>query len=140
VAAVRVRGLFLAVMTLAIGVAASTYVLNANFFPSLFYLKVFVKRVPMLGVVPIENDRVFYYFCLGVLAAALFWARGLQRGRTGRVLIGVRENSRAALAFGVGVDRGRLLAFALAGWFAAMAGALLAIQQKVVPQELLAPQ
>jgi branched-chain amino acid transport system permease protein len=48
----------------------------------------------------------------------------LRNSRSGRVLIGVRENPRAAQAFGVNLTTSKLMAFALSGFIAALAGAV----------------
>ena len=53
-------------------------------------------------------------------------ARSLRRRRSGRVLIGVRDNGRAVQAFGVNLARSRLAAFGVSGLMAGMAGGLLA--------------
>jgi branched-chain amino acid transport system permease protein len=45
------------------------------------------------------------------------------------VLVALRENERAAAAFGVSVVRAKLTAFALSGFIAAVAGVLLVTQQ-----------
>ena len=54
---------------------------------------------------------------------------GIRRSRTGRVLIAIRENERAASAFGVNPRTTTLQAFAISGFLAAFAGALFVHQQ-----------
>ena len=49
---------------------------------------------------------------------------GWRRSRTGRVLIAIRENEKAALAYGVNATRTSLAAFAFSGFLAAVAGVL----------------
>jgi branched-chain amino acid transport system permease protein len=49
---------------------------------------------------------------------------GLRNSRSGRVLIGVRENPRAAQSYGVNVTSAKLMAFAISGFIAAVAGAV----------------
>ena len=61
---------------------------------------------------------------LAVLAVSVGMLRGVRRSRTGRVLIALRENPRAAEAFGVNAVRTMLSAFAFSGFIAAMAGVL----------------
>jgi hypothetical protein len=52
--------------------------------------------------------------------------------RTGRVLIAMRDNERAAQAFGLSLMRVRLTTFAISGALAAFAGVLLASQNRAV--------
>ena len=54
---------------------------------------------------------------------------GIRRSRTGRVLIAIRENERAATAFGVNARATTLGVFAISGFLAAFAGALFVHQQ-----------
>jgi branched-chain amino acid transport system permease protein len=53
---------------------------------------------------------------------------GIRNSRTGRVLVALRENERAAASYGVSVVRAKLTAFALSGFIAAIAGVLLVVQ------------
>ena len=63
-----------------------------------------------------------------VLAVAI--VRGIRSSRTGRVLIAVRENSRAAQTYGVNATVAKLTAFAMSGFIAAMAGAVFVHHQQ----------
>jgi branched-chain amino acid transport system permease protein len=65
---------------------------------------------------------------------------GVRRSRTGRVLIAIRENERAARAYGVNASRTSLAAFALSGFLAAAAGALYVHQQTGLNAELFKPE
>jgi branched-chain amino acid transport system permease protein len=65
-----------------------------------------------------------FYIALAVLALSLLMVVGWRRSRTGRVLIAIRENEKAALAYGVNVTRTSLAAFAFSGFLAAIAGVL----------------
>ncbi len=67
---------------------------------------------------------------LAFLALALVMVVGVRRSRTGRVLVAIRENERAALSYGVNATRTTLAAFAMSGFLAAMAGALYVHQQQ----------
>jgi branched-chain amino acid transport system permease protein len=127
--ALRVRGLYLAVTTLAFAIVMTTLVLDRSHLgrfapnrigrPELFFLKT-------------EDNRVFYYVCLVALIAAWYGALGLRRSRTGRVLIAMRDNERAAQAFGVNLVRTRLVTFALSGFMAAAAGVLFVVHEHAV--------
>jgi ABC-type branched-subunit amino acid transport system ATPase component/ABC-type branched-subunit amino acid transport system permease subunit len=135
--ALRVRGLFLTVTTLGFAVATSSWLLNRDYFDYLpDNLTTRVERLPLLGRVDVASETAFYYVCLAVLVAALVAVRNLQQSRTARVVVAARDNPPNAQAFGLNVTRTKLLAFTISGFFAALAGALFAVQQQAVTQEL----
>jgi branched-chain amino acid transport system permease protein len=123
--ALRIKGLFLAVTTLGFAVVMSSFVLDGERFPFLVAQK--VPR-PALLFLKGSDERVFYFFSLAALAVAIFLASGLRRSRTGRVLIGMRDNERAAQALGISLLRTRLVTFAIAGFLASFAGVMLVAQ------------
>ncbi|MEX2539957.1 MAG: ABC transporter permease [Actinomycetota bacterium] len=128
--ALRIRGLFLAVITLAFALATSSYLLNREFFGWLPVER--FERPLLLGRISVATEDRYYYFALGGLTLAVFAVRGLRRSRTGRALIGIRENERAAQAFGVSAVGAKLTAFAVSGFIAAFAGALFVHHQQVL--------
>src|SRR5258708_11303306 len=79
-----------------------------------------------------EDEKVFYYYCLGFLLLAIAMVVGLRRSRTARALIALRDNEEAAQSFGINLLRARLIAFALSGFIAAFAGGLFAFKQHAV--------
>ena len=120
--ALRVRGLFLAVTTLAFAVAANDFFFNPTNFakqlPSTVVRPVLWKRFPLHG----EGD--IYFLCLGVLVLAIVLTRGIRSARPGRAILATRDNLRAAEAAAVPTARTRLMAFTIAGVMAGAAGAL----------------
>ena len=125
--ALRIRGLYLAVTTLAFAVVVETVVLNNRYFgwalpgtelkrPSFFFIKT-------------DDERVYYFLCLVMLILAVIAVEGLRRSRTGRVLIAMRDNERTAQSYGVNLVRVRLSTFALSGFIASAAGVLFAFHQ-----------
>jgi branched-chain amino acid transport system permease protein len=67
-------------------------------------------------------------------------ALAFRRNRSGRVLIALRDNERAAAAFAVNPARTRLAAFAISGGIAGLAGVLFAYAQENVVPGTFAPQ
>jgi branched-chain amino acid transport system permease protein len=128
--ALRIKGLFLAVATLSFALATASYLLNGDFVHWIPRSSARIPRSPILGRIAIDSETRYYYLCLACLLVVMLAVRGLRRSRTGRVLIGVRENERAAQAFGVNATRAKLTAFAVSGFLAALAGALLVHQQQ----------
>ena len=128
--ALRIRGLFLAVSTLAFAVACSTFLLDRRYTGALLVES--LDRPKVFWVDTGQGERAFYYLCVVVLGFALFAATGLRRSRTGRLLIATRENERAAQSFTVNLVRTRLSAFAFSGFLAGMAGVLFVFHQNGV--------
>jgi branched-chain amino acid transport system permease protein len=137
--ALRIQGLLLAVTTLAFAQAVSVYVLNRNYFD--WWLPTpRLERPALFGIIPIATERQYYYFVVVCLALTLLVARRLRRSRVGRVMIGVRENDRAAQAFGVSPVRAKLTAFAVAGFISAFAGAVYVHHQQFLGIQPYQPQ
>jgi branched-chain amino acid transport system permease protein len=120
--ALRIRGLYLAVTTIAFAVALDSYFLNPvnfpDFVPSTTFPPVLWKRWDM------DSQWVRYEFCLGVVALAALVVRAIRRARPGRVMIATRDNERAADALAVPTTRVKLQTFVFSGALAGLAGAL----------------
>jgi branched-chain amino acid transport system permease protein len=124
--ALRLRGLYLAVTSLAFALATTRYILNPQFFDWVPSER--LNRRPLLGVWHYDSPTGVYQLALGTFALLVIGVTGIRRSRTGRVLVALRENERAVAAYGVSVVRAKLTAFALSGFLAAIAGVLLVAQ------------
>ena len=133
----RARGLTFAVTTLALALVTSSYLLNPAFFSS-WLPEGRIERTRIFGTVSVESETRYYVLILVMLAFALVAARGLRTTRTGRVLIGTRENERAAQSYGIDARRSVVIAFAFSGFISGVAGALFVHQQRDRPRELRA--
>lgn len=127
--ALRLPGLNLAVVTLALALATTSLVLNPKYLGR--WIPTSVERPALLGL-NTDDDRVFYYVTVTLLLASAVAVRGTRRSRFARYLIAARDNEPAAQAFGVNIVRFRLQAFAVSGFIAAAAGAVFAFQQRGV--------
>ena len=131
--ALRIQGLYLAVTTLAFAIAVQVYLLSPNYFAGLLPNNAQSIYRPLLyGRYSLNGPRAYYYFCLVMLGLALLSARAVRRSRAGRVMIAARDNERGAQSYGVNIAAARIAAFAISGFWAAMAGALFTYGQKVV--------
>ncbi|HUQ38607.1 MAG TPA: hypothetical protein VM030_00505, partial [Acidimicrobiales bacterium] len=128
--ALRIRGLFLAVTTLAFALATSSWFLNPEFVHWLPTGR--IERPALFGRVAIHTEVRYYYLCLASLIVITWAVRGVRTSRTGRVLIGVRENERGAQAYGVNAIAAKLTGFALSGFIAAFAGGLFVHHQQAL--------
>lgn len=127
--ALRIKGLLLSVSTLSFALAASSYLLNRSYFDWLPVER--FERPLLFGRIALDTETRYFYFALAGLVIAIQLVKGLRRSRTGRVLIAVRENERAAQSYGVSATRAKLLGFALSGFIAAYAGAIFVHHQQV---------
>jgi len=134
--ALKLRGLHLAVITLAFALAVSSYLLDPSYLGK--HLPSELNRPTLLGI-SFNDQRAFFYLTVVVLIVVVVGVVGLRRSRTGRVLIAARDNERATQSFGVSLTRVRLTAFAISGFIAALAGGLFAYQQHGVVAASFAP-
>ena len=127
--ALRVRGLFLAVTTLAFAVASATWLFQQDFFTGGTSFPRPADK-PVLDLGPIHVDfaasrRNYYFLCLVSLAVVAAVVARLRRTGIGRSWIAVRDNEEMAAASTVSPTRMKLAAFGVAGGIAAYSGGLL---------------
>jgi branched-chain amino acid transport system permease protein len=125
--ALRISGPFLAVTTLAFAVTAKTYFLEDRYVP--WFVQEQVDRPALWKRLPITLDWQFYYFALAILILVIVGARNLRRSRTGRALVAVRDNEPAAQSTSLNVPALKLMAFAISGAIAGLAGGLYVLHQ-----------
>lgn len=134
--ALRIRGLYLAVSTLAFALFVQTSLLAT----SCWTIPLLHRRVcsglpdpqstliarPSLFGLNLYSERAFAWFSLGVLVVSVMMVRVWRDRGIARRLIAVRDNEEGAAAAGISVVRTKLLAFALSGFIAGYAGVCLA--------------
>lgn len=120
----RVKGLYLAVATLA-----------AQFFADWMFLRIqwFTNNSPS-GSVSVSNLQVFglslesplakYIFCLSLLVVIALLAKNLVRGAVGREWMAIRDMDVAAAVIGIRPMYAKLSAFAVSSFIVGVAGAL----------------
>jgi ABC-type branched-subunit amino acid transport system ATPase component/ABC-type branched-subunit amino acid transport system permease subunit len=125
IGALRVKGLLLAISTMAFAIAAQTYIFPR---PILDPDGINLVELPRGKLGPFDlayRNRAYYWFILAGLVIVLIFVGHLRRTGVGRMIIGVRENESAAAALTVSPTRTKLTAFALAGFVAGFGGALI---------------
>jgi len=135
--ALRLRGLNLAITTLAFAVSATTLFITGDYLGR--FLPPTMPRAEVLGV-DLGAPRTFYYVSLVLVGLSVLAVIGLRRSRTGRALIAARDNPATVQSYGVNLLRLRLAAFAFSGFLAAAAGALLAYAYGAVTPPVFAPE
>lgn len=125
VPALRLQGLYLALMTLALAVAfpplarrfegLTNGVMGKNLRP---------RDVQAPGWWPLHRDEYLYFLALATLIVALVLARNLVESRVGRALTAVRDNETPAQTMGVYPARYKTVIFAVSAMYAGVAGGL----------------
>ncbi|WP_236792227.1 branched-chain amino acid ABC transporter permease/ATP-binding protein [Amycolatopsis sp. GM8] len=127
--ALRIRGAQLAVVTLAAALTLQDFVfanpqlvsgtVNAIPDPKLFGLNLSVRAGQDIARIP------FGLMVLVTVAIAFVLIANLMRGGTGRKMLAVRSNERAAASIGIRVAGIKLSAFAVSSFLAGLGGALI---------------
>jgi ABC-type branched-subunit amino acid transport system ATPase component/ABC-type branched-subunit amino acid transport system permease subunit len=124
--ALRVKGLLLAISSLAFAIAAQDYIFHRPMFAVTPYDTTVELNRGHLGPIDLaDRNRAYYYLVLAALVVSVLAMARLRRTGIGRMIIGVRENEHAASALTVSPVRAKLIAFASGGFIAGFGGALL---------------
>lgn len=123
VPALRVRGLMLAVTTLAFALAAESWLLRQ---PVAFGGSGVNPGRPVVGTWVADTAKRYYLVVLVVFAVALWLAWNVRRSGFGRLLVAVRDGEPQARAFGIRAWRVKLQAYAVSGFIAGLGGAVYA--------------
>ncbi len=129
----RLRGLYLAITTLAFSAIISHVILLAK--PLTGGSRgLSVARPSLLGI-PLKTDAAIFWLCAASLLLAIWLAANIRRSYLGRAFFAVRDAETAARVLGVDVIRTKLLAFALSSAITGFAGALFALNQRYLNVE-----
>lgn len=126
--ALRIKGMYLALATLALALAT----------PQLLKYDLFEEWTGgVQGIIldkpeapfglPLSADQWLYFLTLGLLAFAMWVARNLLRSRTGRAIMAIRDHHIAAESMGINTALYKSLTFGVSAAFTGVAGALSAI-------------
>src|SRR5512145_1432944 len=144
---IRVRGDYLAIITLAFGEIIPVAIRNLGDITIEVGGVRLVERLnltggengvnpvgrPFLPGVPFESDPVPWYFLILLIGAASLWAMNRMRdSRLGRAWMAIREDETAADCMGVDPVRTKLLAFALGASFSGFAGSFYAAKLQAI--------
>ncbi|HEY4066468.1 MAG TPA: branched-chain amino acid ABC transporter permease [Burkholderiaceae bacterium] len=121
--AIRRQGIYFAMVTLAMAQMIYFVFLQAPFTGGEDGLQG-VPRGKLLGLIPLDNDKVLYYVVLAVFVAVFLFIIRIVHSPYGQVLKAIRENEPRAISLGYDVDRYKLLAFVLSTGLAGLAGSM----------------
>lgn len=124
--ALRIRGLYLALITLTYGFVAVNSIFE---FPALTRGG---AGMPAPRPEGFTSDRAYAFLCLGFLALCLFVDWRVVGSKVGRAILAVKESEVVASSYAVNVTAYKVMAFALSGALAGLAGSLFAHRRTIV--------
>jgi branched-chain amino acid transport system permease protein len=124
--AVRRRGIYFAMITLALSQLVFFICLQARFTGGENGLQG-IPRGSLAGVIGLGGDRTMYYFVLAVFALVFILIRRIVHSPFGQVLKAIRANEPRAVSLGYKADRYKLIAFVLSASLSGLAGSLKAL-------------
>ncbi|MFI9557534.1 branched-chain amino acid ABC transporter permease [Nonomuraea endophytica] len=132
--ALRIRGVYLAIITLVLGALFPAVVMRFGAVTGGNQGKPLAAMTapPWL---PLAADQFRYLICLFTLVAVLVLTRNLTRGQAGRALVAMRDDESAAALMGVDVARTKVALFGISAALAGLAGSLFAATHGIVSSE-----
>jgi branched-chain amino acid transport system permease protein len=126
--ALRLQGIYLALATFSLAVAAPQLLKSKPLEPWTGGVQGIVILKPDAPFdLPLSSDQWLYYLTLAVVVVAFICAANLIGSRTGRAIIAIRDNPIAARAMGVNISLYKALTFGVSAFYTGVAGALGAI-------------
>ncbi|TMM47019.1 branched-chain amino acid ABC transporter permease [Colwellia ponticola] len=122
--AARIKGLYLAIATLASQFIIEDFFARAEWFSGGASGSM-ANPVSLFGF-DFNTDQSFYYVALFALVFMFIWGCNLMRSRDGRAFIAVRDHYLSAEIMGVKLNKYRLLSFGISSFYAGIGGALYA--------------
>ncbi|MEM7326518.1 MAG: ABC transporter permease, partial [Actinomycetota bacterium] len=127
--AVRTRGINLAIVTLGLGTTIELMLFrNREYTGGVQGTQVGSPDLFGYDIGSIRYPERYGIFVLAMALLSVWVVSNVRRGRSGRRLIAVRTNERAAAALGIDVAVAKLFAFSLASAISALGGILLAFR------------
>jgi branched-chain amino acid transport system permease protein len=126
----RLRGLYLAIATLAAHFIATYGIIHWERMTN-GVLGLMVPTATVFGI-PLDSDARIFYLIFALVVPATFFAKNLFRTRVGRAFIAIRDRDVAAGVMGVSLYRYKLLAFVISSAYAGVAGGLMAHHSRIL--------
>jgi len=118
----RLKGLYLAMATMAFGVVIDFVVITWGKLTG-GVRGIHVAKVSFFGH-PLDSDNKMYYFLLVLTFLTVLAIKNLVRTRVGRAFIAIRDRDIAAAVMGVNITAYKVMAFTISSFFAGIAGAM----------------
>lgn len=133
VPSLRLKGLYLAITTLAFSVIVNHMILLAKPITG-GSTGMRVVRPKLFGL-DLTSDRALYWLCLVVLALTILFALNIRRSYIGRAFFSIRDYEVAARVLGVNTVAYKLLSFVLSSAVIGLAGGLFAMHMRYLNVE-----
>ncbi|MBI5251657.1 MAG: branched-chain amino acid ABC transporter permease [Desulfomonile tiedjei] len=131
VPALRLKGLYLALGTLAFGFIVEYVLFHWDLIQG--DMGMAVKRIS-IGGYEIRTERDHFYCLTAFAVLATLCSKNIIRSKIGRSFIAIRDRDIAAEAMGIPLAKYKVMAFGVSSFYAGIAGGLLAHYQKwIVP-------
>ena len=124
VPATRIKGLYLAIATLAAQFILEDFFIRAEWFTGGAHGSA-AEPMNIFGFI-FDTDARYYYVVLGWFLLLTIAAVNLRRSRDGRALVAIRDHYLSAEMAGIRLNYYRLLAFGISSFYAGVGGALYA--------------
>lgn len=131
--AARLKGLYLAIATLAAQYILLDFFARAEWFSG-GSVPATAEPFSIFGYM-VSGDHQYFYVVLAYVVISFLLVTNLMRSRDGRALIAVRDHYLSAEIMGINLTKYRTLSFGIAAFFAGIGGALYAHYQLVVSYE-----
>lgn len=122
--AARIKGLYLAIATLAAQYILEDFFARADWFSG-GPAGAFANAYQLFGW-KLKGEGLYFYVVLAHLVLLYVFAANLLRTREGRAFVAVRDHYLSAEIMGIDLTRTKLLAFGISTFYAGVAGALMA--------------
>ena len=121
--ALRLRGHYLAMATLAVGLIAYEVAVQ---WQAVTQGYMGISGIPPLGIgrFTVTSDRALLVWLTAFAALGVLAAAGIRHSRLGRAFVAIAGSEDAARALGIDVARYKLIAFLISAFYAAVAGSL----------------
>lgn len=123
VPAARIKGLYLAIATLAAQFILQDFYARAEWFTGGSAGS--LAEIPELFGFAFNTDQRYYYLVLFWVCVSFLLASNLMRSRDGRALVAVRDHYLSAEVMGINLTKYRILSFGVSSFFAGIGGALM---------------
>jgi branched-chain amino acid transport system permease protein len=119
----RIKGLYLAIATLAAQFILQDFFNRAEWFTG-GSAGSLANPVDIFGLITLDTDESFYVFALICTVFMYVWGSNLMRTRDGRALVAVRDHYLSAEVMGINLNKYRLLSFGVSSFYAGIGGAM----------------
>jgi branched-chain amino acid transport system permease protein len=129
----RIKGFYLMVATLAFQFVIDYIIIHWD--GVTLGIRGLELPTPVILGISLERQTTLFFFVFAIVAGLMWGAKNLIRSNIGRAFIAIRDNDVSAEIIGIPVFRFKILAFAIASFYAGVSGALFCSMQRAAMPE-----